>query len=92
MKSTKKIAINNIGVRGVATKIAKNSIYGVMGTATNNESDDLYCSSCLTKMKHWFMDNPLGCYECEDGINGKSKFITLEEVRNIKINNLTDEH
>lgn len=75
-------------MNSTATKIIKNSTYGVFGKA--KEPEELYCEYCLTKIEHWFMNMPIGCFECDKGVSDNyAKFITLEQVRELKIDDLT---
>ena len=65
------------------------SVYGVTGT---DPPDDVYCEFCYEKVEDWFMNNPLGCYKCDDGINNPdAKTITKQEMRNRKLDLLSDE-
>lgn len=77
-------------MKSIATKILKNSIYGSFGTT--NEPEDMYCAYCHSKIDHWFMDNPLGCFKCDKGKKSDAKIITKQEMRECKFKQLGYEH
>lgn len=78
-------------MKSTAVKIVKNGIYGTFGKSLPTEEPELYCEHCYSKIEEYFMNNPLGCFECEDGIEPMGKFLTKEEMRNSKINILYNE-
>ena len=78
-------------MKSTAIKISKNSLYGTFGKPMSVGEIELYCEHCYCKIEEYFMNNPLGCFECVDGLKENSKFLTKGEMRNAKINDLDNE-
>jgi hypothetical protein len=88
MKSKSSTVSNTYAIKGMATKISKNSVYGVFGKASIPEEPEHYCANCYSLIEDYFFNSPLICGVCQ---STDDNYLTKEEMRNAKINDLTNE-